>query len=118
MLQDGVGRTALQPRSKPLEPPRADDDGRHVSLAGQADDRIGHVGLVRHGERLGLEPGRSRQLGPVLRGATGASVKLVLDLLRLLDVDRNRGHLHAGGRERGHVIRESRLPHGHHQRPA
>ena len=57
--QDCVRRTALQPRAEPLEPPRADHDRGHPSLAGKLDDRVRHVDLVRNGESLGFEPDRS-----------------------------------------------------------
>jgi hypothetical protein len=113
MPEDCVRRTALQPRAESPQPPRADDDRGHRSLASKPDDCIRDVNILGYRESLGSKPEGLSQLSALPCGAAGALMNLLVYLLRCFDVDRDRRH-HRINSCHG-LIRQPRLPHRYHQ---
>ena len=111
VLENTARGGALQAGAKPCQPSRADDDGRDAPLTGQLDDRVRCANLAGHGDRLGVKPGRPRELGPLLGDTTGVSLELLPKFLRLSDVERGRLQVHTCGR----AVCECLLPYRRNQ---
>src|SRR3954471_8130637 len=86
VLENRRGGAALEPGSETRQAPRADHDRGDRLLARHLDEGLGHAYPVGDDERLAVESGGPRQLGSLGGRAACVDLKLVLQLLRALDV--------------------------------
>ena len=87
-------------------------------LTGQLDNRVGHIALIGHGERLGLKSEGLRQLNPLVCDAVGVSPRRVVNLRRGCGIHRFGPHPVGSAVIALASYAKTGLPHRHHQCPA